>query len=259
MRIAVTGGTGTLGREVVRELGLRGHDVRALSRSTGVDLTNGDGLDAALHGVEVVIDAANAGPRRKPAEAVLIGGTGRLLEAEGRAGVQHHVAISIVGVDRARYAYNRIKLAQEELVRGGGVPWTIVRAAQFHSYVDGILRSAARFGVLPAARIPLQPVDVAEVAAVLADTAEVEASGAITQFAGPEILTLRELAVQWRDAVERHPMLVRVPLPGELGRELRAGALTHRGAWRGRRTFGEYLARRYAPAPAVLHAVGGPA
>jgi uncharacterized protein YbjT (DUF2867 family) len=262
MRVAVTGGTGTLGREVVRELELRGYDVRALSRSTGVDLTSGQGLDAALEGIDVVVDAANGGPRAKPAEAVLVHGTRRLLAAEAAAGVSHHVAISIVGVDRARYAYNRLKLEQEALVRHGTVPWTIVRATQFHSYVDGMLSSAARFGVLPAARIPLQPVDVREVGVVLADTAEAEASGEITQFAGPEILTLRELARQWRDAVERHPTLVRVPLPGEVGRELRDGALTNPGAWTGRRTFGAYLRERYASAAPAMSAgarVGGAA
>jgi uncharacterized protein YbjT (DUF2867 family) len=257
MRVAVTGGTGTLGRLVVRELELRGHDVRVLTRATGVDLRSGVGLAAALDGVEVVIDAANAGPRRRPAEAVLIGGTRRLLAAAAQAGVAHHVAVSIIGADRAPYAYARIKVAQEELVRGGDVPWTIVRAAQFHSLVDETLSAAARYGILPVAPFPLQPVDAGEVATALAHTAEADASGATTQFAGPDVLGVRELALEWRAATGRRRPLVPVPLPRELGRALQAGALTQRGAWRGRRTFGDYLARRYAPAPAALRAVGG--
>lgn len=259
MRVAVTGGTGTLGREVVRRLAGRGHDVRVLSRSRGVDLSDGHGLDAALDGVDVVIDAANGGPKRRAAEAVMVRGTGNLLAAEARAGVAHHIAISIIGADRARYAYDEVKLAQEELVRGGRVPWTIVRATQFHSLVDDYLGKAAGLGFLPAMEIPLQPVDAGEVATVLADTAEAEASEAVTQFAGPEILTVRELALQWREATGRHRPLLPLPWPGEVGRALREGAHTSRGAWRGRRTFAQYMAGRAAPEPARLRVIGGAA
>lgn len=265
MRIAVTGGNGTLGREVVRELRSRGHAVRVLSRRSAehpVDLTTGAGLAEALAGVEVVVDATNSGPARKAAEALLIGGARRLLAAEARAGVAHHVGVSIVGTDRVPFAYYEFKLAQEGIVRGGapphepparggGVPWTIVRATQFHSEVDKYLSLAARFGVLPGAGFPLQPVDPREVAVVLADTAEAEPSLAITQFAGPQVRSVRELAQAWRDATGRRAAIVPLPLFGATARALGEGGLTNRGAWTGRRTFGDWLAERYAAAAAV--------
>jgi uncharacterized protein YbjT (DUF2867 family) len=265
MRIAVTGGTGTLGREVVRELEARGHAVRALSRRSPdhpVDLTTGEGLAAALAGVDVVIDAANAGPTRKAAEAVLVEGTRRLLAAEVQAGVAHHVGVSIVGIDRVPSAYYEVKLAQEAVVQGGGVPWTIVRATQFHTLIDTLFSATARLGVLPGAGFPLQPVDPREVAVVLADTAEAEPSYATTQFAGPEVRTVRELAHTWRDATGRSAAIVPVPLAGATPRALRDGGLIHRGAWTGRRTFAEYVGARHGATgtvPAARTPIGGAA
>jgi uncharacterized protein YbjT (DUF2867 family) len=260
MLIAVTGGSGALGRELVAALAARGHDVRSVSRSAPArlpegaehvraDLLDGSGLDAALAGADAVIDAANAGPAAKPARAVLVDGTRRLLAAEARAGIEHHVAVSIVGADRVRSGYIAIKLEQEGVVREGGVPWTIVRATQFHGFVDGYLATAARFGVLPGGAMPMQPVDVREVAQVLADTVEAEPSAAVTQFAGPEILPLGELARLWRDARGRHAVVAGVPvgLLGAAGRALADGALTNPGAWRGRIGFAAWLRDQAAP------------
>jgi uncharacterized protein YbjT (DUF2867 family) len=259
MLIAVTGGTGVLGRELVAALAARGHAVRSLSRSgpVRVDLRDGSGLDEALDGVDAVIDAANAGPAKAPARAVLVDGTRRLREAESRAGVAHHVAISIVGVDRLPSGYNGVKLAQEAVVRATGVPWTIVRATQFHGLVDQYFATAARFGVLPGGALPLQPVDVREVAQVLADTVEAEPSLAITQFAGPEVVPLGELARLWRDARGRRALVLPVPARalGRSGRELAAGALTNPGAWRGRIGFAAWLRESARP---VASRVGEP-
>jgi uncharacterized protein YbjT (DUF2867 family) len=248
MVIAVTGGSGTVGREVVRELAARGHDVRALSRGSRepqVDLTTGEGLAAALEGADVVVDAANGGPD------VLVDGTRRLLAAERAAGVEHHVGVSIVGVDRVPYRYYDVKLSQEAIVRTSPVPWTIVRATQFHTLLDSVFSATARRGLLPGAAFPLQPVDAREVAVVLADTAEAEASGDTTQFAGPERRTVRELAQTWRLERGRRALLVPIPLPGATGRALRAGELTNGGAWTGRITFGDWLSGRTAPAPGI--------
>src|SRR5580692_950372 len=149
--IAVIGGSGTLGAPLVATLRSRGHDVRALSRRSAefpVDLTTGSGLDAALNGCGVVVDASNNSSARG-AGAVLVEGSRRLLEAAGSAGVGHLVCISIVGCERAPMGYYKIKTEQERLVSEGAVPWSIVRATQFHELIAWAFGAAARFGVLP--------------------------------------------------------------------------------------------------------------
>src|SRR5215217_3854862 len=241
MRVAVTGGTGMLGREVVAELARRGHAVRSLSRREGVDLVTGDGLAGALDGVDAVVDASNAGPRRKPAAAVLLEGTSRLLEAERQAGVDHHVAVSVVGADRIPLGYYAIKTEQESRVRRGAPAWSIVRSTQFHGYVDHVLASVARYGVLPGAKLALQPVDQREVAVLLADTVEGEPTGTVVEFAGPEIRTLAAFARTWRLETGRRARILPLPVGG--------AALTFPGAWTGRTTFGDWLAARYGELP----------
>ena len=137
MNIAIVGGTGTVGAEAVRELTARGHAVRVLTRHAPeypVDLTTGAGLERALAGIDVVIDAASGGKQ------VLVAGTERLLRAGAAAGVKHHVGVSIVGIDRVGGPYYKLKLAQEAAIRAGGVPWTIVRATQFHTLIAPGLR-----------------------------------------------------------------------------------------------------------------------
>src|SRR5437588_5390491 len=136
MRIAVAGATGNIGGLTVAALGRDGHQVVSISRSSGVDLTTGTGLDAALSGVDAVIDVTNA-PAGDADETIAYLGTatGNLLAAEARAGVRHHVLLSIAGVHRitgnAPYAGKR---EQERLVSAGPVPWTIVPATQFHDF-----------------------------------------------------------------------------------------------------------------------------
>jgi uncharacterized protein YbjT (DUF2867 family) len=235
MNIAIVGGTGTVGREAARVLDERGHTVRVLSRHAPeypVDLSTGEGLSEALQGVEVVLDASN-GSRK-----VLVEGTERLLAAERAAGVRHHVLISIVGIDRVGGPYYKLKLAQERAVREGGVPWTILRATQFHTLVAQVFAKSAKLGIVPSVSAPLQPVDPAEVGRALADTAESEPSLAITQFAGPEVLSVRELARRWRAATGSHAVPVRLPAT----RSLRSGGLINPGAWRGEVTFDAWLA-----------------
>ena len=169
MNIAIVGGTGTVGAEAARELAARGHTVRVLSRHAPeypVDLTTGAGLEPALAGIDVVIDAASGSKK------VLVAGTERLLRAEAAAGVKHHVGVSIVGIDRVGGPYYKLKLAQEAAIRAGGVPWTIVRATQFHTLIAQVFAKSAKLGVVPSLGAPLQPVDPREVGRVLADTAE---------------------------------------------------------------------------------------
>lgn len=197
MRAAIAGGTGTLGRPLTDLLRAQGHDARPLSRSAPqfpVDLRSGDGLAAALDGVDVVFHAHNGG------KAVLLDGSRRLLWAADA----HHVLVSIVGIEDVPVPYYRWKLAQEELVRGSGRPWSIVRATQFHELVAKLerFRSRAQF----------QPVDPRDVAEVCAQVGAGHPLGRAVQVAGPERVTLTGP--------------IPLPLPPRLGRALRAGKLT---------------------------------
>lgn len=254
MRIAVTGGTGTLGAPVAAELARRGHEVRALSRTPPadppagvvhhvVDLVTGDGLDAALEGVDVVVDASN-GRSPRAAEDVLVDGARRLLAAERRDGVRHHVGVSIVGIDDVPLGYYRTKVAQEREIEHGGVPWTILRATQFHDLVAMLFGATGRFRVLPGFRALLQPVDVGDVAVALADLAEGPPRLVREEIVGPEIVELRDLARAWRAGTGRRAVVVGGRLPGGVGRALRRGGLTDRDAGRrGETTFAAWLER----------------
>ena len=243
MRIAVAGGTGTLGRQVSAELTRRGHEVRVLSRSSPefpVDLASGRGLESALAGCGAVVDASNA---QRQARQVMVDGSARLLAAAQRAGVGHHVCISIVGCDRVPMGYYRVKVDQERVVTQGPVPWTIVRATQFHELVAGLFTAAARYRVLPAPAMPMQPVAAADVARVLADAAESDPSGGRISVAGPQVVSVPELARAWLAATGRSAVLLPVPLAGSLGRALRSGALTAANAdVTGEITFADWLA-----------------
>jgi uncharacterized protein YbjT (DUF2867 family) len=249
MRIAVIGGTGTLGRQVTAELARRGHEVRVLSRSSPqfpVDLSTGAGLARALPGCDTAVDASNA---QRHATQVLVEGSARLLAAELHAGVGHHVGISIVGCDQVPIGYYKTKVAQELAIERGPVPWTIVRATQFHELVAGLFAATARYHVLPTPAIPLQPVAAADVASVLAAAAETDPSGGRITLAGPQVISVRELARAWLSATGRSAALLPVPLPGKLGRSLRTGALTTTKAdVTGAITFADWLSTETLPA-----------
>lgn len=228
MKIAIVGGTGTLGRQVASELRNRSHDIRVLSRNAPgyrVNLATGEGLATALAGCEVVIDASNN--QSKNAAAILVDGSRRLLSAAREAGAVHHVCVSIVGCERVPMGYFKVKSEQEGVVEHGQVPWTIVRATQFHELAAAALESAARWRVVPVPQVQLQTVSSAEVARVIADVAEDRPRRSRVEVAGPEVTTVRELARTWRQASERSLALVPVRLPGKLGRALRTGALTN--------------------------------
>jgi uncharacterized protein YbjT (DUF2867 family) len=227
MRIAIAGGTGTLGSLVAAELGRRGNDVRVLSRNSPeyrVDLTTGDGLEDALQGCDVVVDASNNSSRR--AAEILVGGSRRLLAAERAAGVGHHVCVSIVGCEQVPMGYFQAKAEQEQVIEQGPVPWSLVRSTQFHEYVLAMLTAGARWGVLPVPGARLQTVACAEVTPVVADVAEGAPRKDRVAVAGPEVAGARDLARTWRSATGRRVVLAPVAVPGKLGRALRAGALT---------------------------------
>jgi uncharacterized protein YbjT (DUF2867 family) len=246
MRIAVVGGTGTLGRHIVTNLVQREHEVRVLSRSSPdfpVDLVSGSGLDKALDGCAAVVDASNASSPKRAAQ-VLVEGTRRLLTAGQHAGVSHHVCISIVGCERVPMGYYRVKTEQEQAIERGPVPFSIVRATQFHELAAAALAAAGKYRVLPVPRMRLQTVAAAEVATVVADVTEGEPRGRV-QVAGPEIATARELARTWRAVTGRAALMLPLPVPGRIGRALRDGALTADDAdVLGTITFANWLSAR---------------
>ena len=139
-RLAVAGGTGLIGRMVTDRVRAAGYRPVVLARSTGVDLRTGTGLDAALAGVDAVIDVVNIGTQRRRTAVDFFGtATATLLRAERRAGVRHHVTLSIVGIDRVDTGYYAGKRRQEEVVTRGDVPWTILRSTQFHEFAGMLL------------------------------------------------------------------------------------------------------------------------
>jgi uncharacterized protein YbjT (DUF2867 family) len=248
MTVAVVGGTGTVGSLVVAELLGRGERVAVLSRRDAgvpagaehrkVDLTSGEGLDLALDGVDAVVDAANS---QKGAKETLVAGTARLLEAGARAGVGNHVTISIVGIDLVPMSYYKAKLAQEEALAAGEVPWTLLRATQFHQLLDMAFSAAARFGVRPTGVAKVQPVDPAVVATRLADAALAAPAGRLPDLGGPRVQTLGELSGEWAAARGKRRLPLRIPALGKMGKALAAGALCdERGAAPGE-DFGEWL------------------
>ncbi|MDK1473485.1 NAD(P)H-binding protein [Streptomyces sp. 549] len=245
MRIAIAGGTGTLGRRVAAELGARGHEVRVLSRSAPeyrVDLTTGAGLDEALLGVDAVVDASN-NASTKGAARTLVDGSRRLLAAGEAAGVRHHVCVSIVGCERVPMGYYRTKAEQERVVERGPLPWTLLRATQFHELAAGAVAAGARWRVLPAPGARLQTVAAAEVAVAVADVAEKPAARDRVEVAGPLVEDARDLVRQWLAATGRRALVVPVAVPGALGRALREGGLTTaRPDVRGTTTFAQWLA-----------------
>lgn len=227
MIIAVLGGRGRLGSAVVAELARHGHTVRAPSRSSAdfpVDLTTGEGLAAAFDGVAAVVNAVNDASASK-AKALLVAGTERVLAAEAQAGVGHHVDLGVVGAERVPLAYYRTKLAQEALVRGGPVPWTLVRATQFHEFLADTFEASAAKRVLPGGRVPLQPIAAKDLANTVAAVAVGEPQQRTITVGGPQVELLNDLAAIWK--LQTHTKALRIPVPplGRTARELRAGAL----------------------------------
>lgn len=244
MRIAVAGATGNIGALTVTALRKAGHDVVRISRSLGVDLVTGDGLDAALNGVDAVVDATNA-TAADPAETVAFFGaaTRNLLAAEERAGVGHHVLLSIAGVDRvegnAHYAGKR---EQERLVTAGPVPWSIVPATQFHDFAAMLAGWTERDGVATIPPLLVQPVAPGDVADVLAEVAAGTPQGRCPDLAGPEPQDLVDMARRTHQARGRTVKLVPT-WAGPLGTDMAGDVLLPgEGARIAPTTFEEWLA-----------------
>jgi uncharacterized protein YbjT (DUF2867 family) len=242
MRIAVAGGTGLVGRYVVTALIDAGHDPVVLSRTQGVDLASGTGLDQALTGARVLVDVSNVATlSRRRATAFFGASTRHLQEAGVRAGVRHLVVLSIVGVDRVDTGYYAGKRRQEELAMSGPIDASVLRATQFHEFAAQLLaRSRGPVAVVPKMRV--QPIAAREVANALVTLALGPAAGYAPELAGPEEHDLVDMVRRVARARKLRRALLPVRLPGAAGRAMADGALlpTEPGP-RGRQTFDEWL------------------
>src|SRR5438105_1901236 len=256
--ILVTGGTGTLGRLVVARLRDDGYDVRVLSRGlrsggrpdvefvTG-DLATGEGADAAVAGAEIIVHCAGSG---KGDEDI----TRNLVRAASRAEARHLVFISVVGadrvpvrsgVDRAMFGYFASKLAAERVVAESGLPWTTLRATQFHDLILMVAQQMAKLPLIPVpAGFRFQPVDTGEVADRLVELALGLASGLVPDIAGPRIYSMADLLRSYLDAKRLRRPMFPIGLPGRAARACRQGAILAPNRAVGRKTWEEFLAER---------------
>ncbi|MEZ0446447.1 SDR family oxidoreductase [Cellulomonas sp. ICMP 17802] len=250
--VLVTGGTGTLGRALVHTLLDQGRAVRVLSRRDRTpavpdavgwvvgDLVTGHGLRAAVDRVSAVVHCASD-PRKpdRDLEAAV-----QLLLAARAAHVPHLVYISIVGVDQVPLAYYKAKRRVEEIVEDGGVPWTTLRATQFHEFVATLLDYLSRGPVaLAPAGLSDQPIDVREVAARLAELVAAGPSGRVEDLGGPQVLTTAELMRTYLAATGRRRPVWTVPAPGPLQGFRGGGHLAPEHAV-GLVTFAEWIGTR---------------
>lgn len=202
MKIVVIGGTGLIGRPLVELLRAKGHEAVAASPSTGVDAQAGTGLARALTNAAVLVDVSNA-PSFEDAAALAFfrGTTANLLEAARDAAVRHFVALSVVGTDHLQASgYFRAKLAQEQLIAAGGVPYTIVRATQFFEFLSTIADGYTQGDAVHLPGIALQPVAAADISALLAEIATADPADGIVEVAGPERAPLAEFTASWLGA-----------------------------------------------------------
>jgi uncharacterized protein YbjT (DUF2867 family) len=255
--ILVTGGTGTLGRLIVPRLRDAGHEVRVLSRHShesvgGVefltgDLATGDGIAAAVKGVGTIVHCAGTSKGDE-------GKARNLVRSASQAGASHLVYISVVGadripvvsrVDRAMFGYFASKQAAEQVVADSGLPWTTLRATQFHDLVLTTARQMARLPVIP---VPVgfrfQPVDTDEVAARLVELALGEPAGLVPDIAGPRVYEMKELLLSYLQASHKRRLTVPLRVPGEAACAVRDGANLAPGRAVGRRTWEDFLAER---------------
>jgi len=271
MRTLVTGATGTLGGALLPRLQTNGHTVRAASRSppsehetderrstsgtpptdevewVELDLVTGEGIEAAMRDVDVVIHAASA--PTGDTEAVDVVGTERLLDAATDAGVSNFVYVSIVGIEGIPYSYYDAKVAAEQAIEDADVPHTILRATQFHEFVADILDTISMLPVWPLpTKLQIQPVAVGEVADVLVDHAVPDPQGRMVPMGGPEIHTVGELARRYRDARGLRRPVVRLPIPTGTFSAFQDGKATCPDRAVGMVTWAEWLGGEFGPA-----------
>lgn len=250
--ILITGGTGTVGRHVVPLLKDAGHQMRVLSRRShrpddGVEYVTGDllkdeGIEPAVDQVEIVLHLSG-GPKGDDVA------TRNLGQAASRAGVRHLVCISVIGAERIPMAWLRSKVEAERAVADSGVPWTVLRTAQFHDFVLHLAQQVAKLPVVPIlAGIRWQPVDTRDVAARLVALTLGKPAGRVPDLVGPKLYETAELMRGYLAACGKRRLMVPVPMPGKVGRAHREGGhLTLAGADVGTRTWEDFLSERLRP------------
>lgn len=228
MRVVVIGGSGRLGSEIVAKLNEKGHEAVAASPDSGVDTITGEGVVEALAGAEVVVDAANAPAWDDEAVLEFFQTSSRnLLRAAATAGVEHHVAMSIVGADRLpESGYLRAKVAQEEIVKGGSVPFTIVRATQFFEFLGRIADSSANGDTVHLPPVLFQPAAAAEIAAEVAAVAVGEPANGVVEVGGPDALRFDQVVARFLAAEGDGRRVIADPHARYFGAELNTESLT---------------------------------
>ena len=246
--VLVTGASGNLGSAVLPRLIKDSHDVRPMSRRSRpgwvtADLETGDGLTEALRDIDTIVHLASSPTKTRNTD---VEGTRRLVAAAQAAGVRHLIYISIIGIDRVPLPYYKLKFETENVIRAGAVPFTILRAAQFPSLIDGVLTASSRLGPLLIDRnLRFQPVAIEDVADRIAELVRDEATGGSVELAGPAAERLEDLARDWLRARGSKRPVWPIRVPGRIGRELRNGALTTRAEPTGTRSWQDYLAAKY--------------
>jgi uncharacterized protein YbjT (DUF2867 family) len=251
--VLVTGASGALGRELLPRLIKAGYDVRATSRRQPTqptiswvksDLETGTGLTEAVSGADVILHTASSGPKR--AWQIDVEGTRRLLAEAKKAGVGHFLFVSIVGIEQIPLEYYQCKVATETAVRQSGIPWTILRATQFHNFLDMLIRPFARFPVmwLPTS-FQFQTIDVGEVADELVSAVSRDPAQLLPNMGGPEVWRLDQMVQMWLKAQGLKRWVVPLPLPGKTAAGYRAGYNTCPEDRIGRITWAEWLQTKY--------------
>jgi uncharacterized protein YbjT (DUF2867 family) len=250
MKIVVIGGTGLIGSKTVTILRRAGHEVVAGSPKNGINSITGEGLKVAMAGAQVVIDLTNSPSFEDRAVLEFFETSGRnLFPVEAAAGIGHHVALSIVAIDRTDNGYFRAKVIQEKLIKASGIPYTIVRATQFMEFLGGIADASTVGSVVKLPPVLFQPIAGDDVAAVVADVAIAPPRNGIVEVAGPERAPFNEIVARYLKAVGDPREVVRDPAARYWGGRVEELSLVPLGeAGRGRIGLDEWLRRTQAAA-----------